>query len=301
MLETRVIEDCLAYYAMEKGHSTRTQLINRQVLERFQFWIGKKHPHVSEKSLKEEHFTQYLQDQIRGRDLKPASQKLELVAIRNYCRYLVNENILEVDLASRLTIPKLPSKLPETLTVKEVDQILQAPWEMDPLGLRNKAILEFFYATGARVSEVTGARLELLDLTERTIRVIGKGNKQRLVLLGQSAIDTIKEYLAQGRPHLVKAKTGGEVFLAQHGGALTRHQLLNIVKEAVIRAGIHKNVYPHLLRHSFATHMLAHGADLRVIQELLGHANINTTEIYTHVDQDRIRSIHQKFHPRSGK
>lgn len=302
MMDRGAIENCLAYQAMEKGHALQTQLINRGVLERFCDWLDKR------ESVDDSPFAwndlslslvkTYLAEQKEVRSLAPASLKIEVIGLRNFFKFLKQESILKEDLAQRLDLPKLFRYLPETLTEGEITELLKVDWGVTPLGLRNKAVMEVFYATGVRVSELTGIRLEFLDLVEQTIRVTGKGSKERLVLIGHAAVESLRNYLQQGRPLLVRAKTGGEVFLGKHGQRLTSTRIWGIVKEAMKLAGIKKNIYPHLLRHSFATHLLSHGADLRVIQELLGHANIGTTEIYTHVDQSRLSEVHRLFHPR---
>jgi len=166
------------------------------------------------------------------------------------------------------------------------------------MGRRDRAILELLYASGLRVSELTGARLEFFHPDERIIRVTGKGNKTRLIPVGSAACRAIEEYLKQERPGLVRAHSGSEIFLSRWGRKLTSQRVWQIVKERAKLAGIKSDVYPHLLRHSFATHLLSNGADLRVIQELLGHADISTTQIYTHVNQKHLRDTHRKYHPR---
>ena len=169
----------------------------------------------------------------------------------------------------------------------------------DALALRNRAMLELLYASGLRVSELTGATLANLNLDEGIIRVLGKGRKTRLVPVGSQAREAIRRYLAEGRPKLVKGRLVNEIFLANHGGRLTTMQAWTVVKNVARLAGVGANVYPHLLRHSFATHLLTNGADLRVIQEMLGHADIATTQVYTHVDQRRLKAVHHRFHPRA--
>ena len=297
-MDRSVIENCLAYQAMEKGHAVNTQLISRIVLERFVGWLELDSKAEAWDEVTIELVRSYLNLQKKQRSLAPASLKIEVVAMRNFFRFLKQENLVQEDISQRLDLPKLFRYLPETLSEEDVSALLGVAWEEEPLSLRNKAILEVFYASGVRVGELTGIRLEFLDLSEKTIRVIGKGDKERLVLIGQAAVDAVKVYLEKGRPHLVKQKTGGELFIGEHGRRLTSSRIWEIVKEAMKRAGVKKNVYPHLLRHSFATHLLSHGADLRIIQELLGHESISTTEIYTHVNQSRLISIHEKFHPR---
>jgi len=198
-----------------------------------------------------------------------------------------------------LRSPKLSRKLPPSLTADQVRRILESPSPKTPLGLRDRALLELLYAAGLRASEILSLRIEQLDLPGRSARVIGKGDKERLVLLGSVAQESLQRYLDTARPKLVRAKSGGEVFLGNHGRRLTTSHLWGIVKKAAKTAGLDTRVYPHLLRHSFATHLLSGGADLRVIQELLGHASIGTTEIYTHVDEDRLAATVDRFHPRA--
>jgi len=299
MLDRNVLEDCLAYLAMEKGHALNTQLLHQNVLQRFVDWCDRELPGGSWETLEVRDLHRFLQNQKVTRKLSPASMKLEIAGLRNLFRYLKAEKKIPVDISTSLELPRLFQYLPETLNEEEVESLLSVNFGEGPLALRNRAMLEMFYASGMRVSELAALRLESVDLTEKTLRIIGKGNKERLVLFGSGAHDSLKLYLSAARPLLVSPKTGGEVFIGQHGRRLTSARLWEIVKEAMHLAGIKKNVYPHLLRHSFATHMLSHGADLRVIQELLGHASISTTQIYTHVDAARLSLVHQKFHPRA--
>jgi integrase/recombinase XerD len=293
-----VLDRALAYFAVEKGHARHTQVMESIILGRFSDWWNKPGSrNWSQLKLKDLHT--YLKEQKVARDPAPATLKLEIVTLRNFLRFLARENICSTELADQLEVPKTGRSLPETLTEEEVEALLRINWEENALGLRNAAIVETLYASGIRISELASLRLEKIDLKEKTMQVIGKGNKERLVLIGDKAVEALDRYLVSGRPELVTAKTGGEVILGKHGRKLTTARLWGIVKEAMHRAGIQKNVYPHLLRHSFATHLLSHGADLRVIQELLGHADIATTEIYTHVDAERLAQTHRQFHPRS--
>ena len=181
----------------------------------------------------------------------------------------------------------------------EVERLILAVRESDPFALRNRAVFELLYASGLRISELCHARLENLDLDEGWIRVTGKGNKTRIVPVGGRAVEALARYLANERPKLVGPRSGAEIFLSARGRKFTRARVWQLVKQYAALAGLESNVYPHLLRHSFATHLLSNGADLRVIQELLGHADISTTEIYTHVDQQRLKAVHKKFHPRA--
>jgi integrase/recombinase XerD len=301
MPDASLFEDCLAGLAMESGHAVNTQLIHQRVFQTFLAWLERQHPGLTWEDLTLPILQSYLHEQRVERKMSPASVKIQITSLRNLCRHLHARAITSIDLGAALEIPRLIRYLPETLNEEEVGRLLAAFPVDDPLSLRNTAILETFYATGARVSEVAGLRLEALQLEDGNLRVVGKGNKERRVLLGQRGIEAIRRYLELGRPKLVRPRSGGEVFLGQHGRRLTTVRLWDIVKDAMRRAGITKNVYPHILRHSFATHMLSHGADLRIIQELLGHASITTTQIYTHVDAPRLRSIHRNTHPRSRR
>lgn len=297
MPDPQAIEDCLAYLALEIGHSTNTQLAARIILERFQAWAEKKN--FAWGDIREEHLEEYIRLQSVSRKLSPASLKLEIVFLRWIFRFLYSEKRIPTDPSEKLESPRLHRHLPETLTVDEVEKLLAADFGKDPLGLRNRAILEVLYSSGMRAGEIVTVRVEALNLNEHTIRVTGKGDKDRVVLIGSKAAEALRLYLEKARPALAGNHAGGEVFLAQHGGRLTTARIWQVVREAMRLTGLNKKIYPHLLRHSFATHMLNRGADLRVIQELLGHASIGTTEIYTHVDSERLQNIHRSFHPRA--
>ncbi|MEM1059795.1 MAG: site-specific tyrosine recombinase [Verrucomicrobiota bacterium] len=290
------IDGCIGYLATEKSHAARSQALNRLALEGFARWCqGRRH---AVDTLHHGDLVAYLGD-LRRQGLAPASLKIQVVALRHFFGRLHREKAIPSNPAELLSLPKLPATLPHTLSEDEVGRLLEAPHADGPLGRRDRAILELLYASGLRLAEIAGARLEHYLPEEGFIRVIGKGNKERLVPVGQSAVDAIGRWLEHGRPALVKPRTGGEVFLSQRGTRLSRERVWQIVKAAAQRAGIKKSVHPHLLRHSFATHLLAHGADLRVIQEMLGHASLATTQIYTHVEADRLRRIHEQFHPRA--
>lgn len=293
------MEDCLASLAMEAGHAVNTQILHRRVFETFASWLDHHRPGRDWPEIGSADALAYLAERRVHAGLSPASVKAEVTSLRNLFRFLQGRGLVRTDVASALDLPRLVRYLPETLTEAEVDQLLAAFPGGDPLSLRNTALLETFYATGARVSEVAGLRLEAMDLEAGLLRVVGKGNKERRVMLGRAGVEALRRYLESGRPALVGPRTGGEVFLGRHGRRLTTARLWGVVKEAMARAGITKNIYPHILRHSFATHMLGRGADLRVIQELLGHASITTTQIYTHVDAARLRDVHRSAHPRA--
>ena len=221
-----------------------------------------------------------------------------MVHLKIFFRFLVKRNLIEVDPAEPLLPPKAAAKLPETLDATTVDKLLASIDLTKRLGLRDLAIMELFYSSGLRLSEICNSMLESLDLDDKFLRVTGKGNKTRLVPIGGRALDALKCYLSNERHTLVGKKIHSNIFLSVRGGPLSPDRVRQIVKERAQAAGLDQNIYPHLLRHSFATHLLENGADLRVIQELLGHSDIATTQIYTHVDQKRLKSVHKTFHPR---
>jgi integrase/recombinase XerD len=291
------IEDFILYLATERGLSDNYQLSTRRSLESFADWAEKKRQLSDPRAVVLGHLHDYLAERKRA-GLAAASIKLEIVALKIFFRWMAARARLPHDPAEVLPLPRIERYLPETLNEMLVEQLLAAVDITLPLGLRDRAMLELLYASGLRAGELVGARLENLDLDGRVIRVTGKGNKTRIVPVGTKACDAIRDYLDKERPRLVSKKTGSHVFLSHHGKNLTTVRLWQIVKATAKRAGIETRVYPHLLRHSFATHLLGGGADLRVIQEMLGHADISTTQIYTHVDQSRLKAVHRKFHPR---
>ncbi len=293
------IEGCLGHLATEKSHAVRSQLINRAALEAFTAWMEKTHPHAAPAGLTREHLREFQRVQRARRQLAPASMKVLVVALRHLVAHLKREDVLKADLLPALDLPKLDRLLPETLIESEVERLLAIETPATPRGLRDRAILEVLYASGLRASEIVGLRLENFLREQGLLRVLGKGDKERVVPVGASAVAAIDAWLARGRPELVKARTGGEIFLGEHGRRLTTARLWQIVQEMTKLAGIEKKIWPHLLRHSFATHLLGRGADLRAIQEMLGHASLGTTQIYTHVDQARLRAVHRRFHPRA--
>jgi integrase/recombinase XerD len=292
------IESFILYLATERGLSDNYQLSTRQSLEGFAGWLASAKKITDPGTVQFVHLTEYLAFRKKG-GLAAASIKIIVVALKIFFRFLHQRRRIERDIAEVLPLPRVERYLPETLNEAELEQLLDSIPLDQPLGLRDRAMIELLYASGLRVSELTHARLEHLHLEERVIRVTGKGNKTRLVPLGGKARDAVEAYIQKERPLYVKRRTGSEVFLSIRGSALTTTRCWQIVKERAKHAGLEQNVYPHLLRHSFATHLLGNGADLRIIQEMLGHADISTTQIYTHVDQQRLKSVHHKFHPRA--
>jgi len=226
-----------------------------------------------------------------------ASIARKLSAIRSFYRYLVREGIMSSNLLEKASSPKLDRRLPSFLTVEETVRLLQAPDLSQPLGLRDRALMELIYASGLRVSELVNLNLEQVYLDSRELRVWGKGSKERVVLMGEPAASALNTYLSQGRPRLLGKKGSRALLLNRYGQRLTGRGVQKILEKYAHKAGIGKRVHPHLLRHTFATHLLDGGADLRVVQELLGHANLSSTQIYTHVTKSQARKVYLSAHP----
>jgi integrase/recombinase XerD len=286
---------------MERGHALRTQSIQRKLLERLTGWMERKLVGKDWREIKPDDLREFLSYRRYSGRVGPTTLRLETSILRGLGSHLHRMGRTPTNITVGLRSPKVSRKLPPSLTADQVRRIIETPSVKTPLGLRDRALLELLYAAGLRAAEILTLRIEQLDLESGSARVIGKGNKERLVLLGKAAEEAIRRYLDTARPKLVRSKSGGEVFLGNHGRRLTTSHLWGIVKKAAKAAGLDTRVYPHLLRHSFATHLLSGGADLRVIQELLGHASIGTTEIYTHVDEDRLAATFDRFHPRAQK
>ncbi len=244
------------------------------------------------------HILDFLENS-KGDGMETSTIARRLVSIKVYFRFLAVEKIVPSDFTEIMEHPRLWRLIPDFLSLREVDALLGAFSGREPLEIRNRALLELLYASGLRASEICTLRKDGVLLEKRFLRVIGKGNKERLVPFGSSALHSLKRYLVKARPELLREEDPIPFFLSNNGRMLTRERIWMIVKEAASRAGIRKNIYPHILRHSFATHLLTNGADLRVIQEMLGHASIATTQIYTHTDSARIAQAHHRFHPRA--
>jgi len=230
--------------------------------------------------------------------LAVSSVARRLVAVKLFCRFCFQNGYLERDVAALIEMPKKWSHLPTVLNERQIDALLALPDEGDQLAMRDRAILELFYASGLRVSELVGLCLNDVHPDIGYLRCMGKGHKERVVPIGSQAVQTLKDYLSGLRPQLVDGRSTDRVFVSRTGRPLDRSNCWRMVVKYARRLGIAGNLSPHTLRHSFATHLLAGGADLRVVQELLGHADISTTQIYTHVDSSRLKAVHQKFHPR---
>jgi integrase/recombinase XerD len=303
-----LVEDFLQYLRNERGQAENTQQTYALLLGYFIAWARKRgitkwqdveFSHLSEFLLAEQQRTPKNQPSNSTRRLSTSSVYLQIAAFRAFYKYCETENFLPKNVAENLSLPRRWQRLPKSLSDAEIEQLLTPPARETPTTLCNLAILELAYASGLRLSELCSLRLEQLHLEVNFVTVVGKGNKERVVPLGRKAAAALKRYLEVGRPKLVTPRSTAAVFLNSRGTAFHRSNMWMRIKNCVRQCGIPRNVTPHMLRHSFATHLLEHGADLRVIQELLGHASIGTTEVYTHVTGARLVDVHKRFHPRS--
>ncbi len=302
-----LVEDFLQYLRHERGQAEQTQTTYRELLMRFVRWAEReKIKDWSAVQLKD--LVRYVQhERERPWDKTPAPPNsrlsnervyLGIAALRAFYRFAEQEGFLPINAAENLSLPRRWKRLPKSLGTEDINRFLKPVVPESPANLCDQAIFELAYSSGLRLGELIQLRLEQLQLEAGFVRVIGKGNKERVVPVGAPAVEALRRYLELGRPKLLRPRTPGNVFLHQRGGAFTSTVLWRRFKKRAQSSGVERNLTPHMLRHSFATHLLDHGADLRVIQDLLGHANISTTEIYTHVAPARLREVHRKFHPR---
>lgn len=240
----------------------------------------------------------YLADLFVVQNAKSSSAGRNLSSLKRLFRYLLRQGKIAADPTLQLDRPKLPRSLPKTLTEQDVELLLTAPDVRTPLGLRDRTMFEVLYASGLRVSELVGLTIGQVSMDMGIVRVMGKGNKERLVPLGEEALDWLRRYFADARAVLLNGKVSDDLFVTARGGGMTRQMFWYLIKKHARHGGLNKSLSPHTLRHAFATHLLNHGADLRVVQMLLGHADISTTQIYTHVARERLKQLHAKHHPR---
>jgi integrase/recombinase XerD len=285
------------YLTLEQGTSRRTLEAYHRDVERFIEYATSKAAQtpgdVTSRMLRE--FVYHLKDL----GLSPSSIRRNISAIRTYFRFLLADGVVARDPSERIETPKRWRTLPDVLTVDEIERLLSSPTLDDPMAFRDRAMLELAYGAGLRVSEWISVGVRDLLFEDMLVRVFGKGSKERLVPIGRRAVGAVATYLRELRPRLEKGGGKGVLFLNARGEPLTRMGAWKILQKYVERAEITKHVSPHTLRHSFATHLLEGGADLRAVQEMLGHADISTTQIYTHVDREYLRQVHKQFHPRS--
>jgi integrase/recombinase XerD len=302
-----LVEDFLQYLRHERGQAEHTQRTYAALLAKFVAW-AKTQGLADWKSVELRHLMSFLehersralanQPKESPRRLSSESVYLEIAALRAFYRFAEAEKLLPANPAENLSLPRRWQRLPKALSSQEIEKLLAPETPETAQNLCDRAVLELAYASGLRLAELRGVRLEQLHLDAGFLNVVGKGNKERVVPLGRKAVAALRRYLDVARPQLVRPRSTANVFLTQRGTPFAPVTLWLRIKQRVRRAGIARNVTPHMLRHSFATHLLEHGADLRVIQELLGHASISTTEVYTHVAGSRLREVHRKYHPR---
>ena len=300
-----LVERFLDHLAVERGLSANTVDAYRRDLARYQVFLtarGIRDPlRAGEADIAT--FVAVLSEAeyAPGKRYLASSVARALAAVRSFHRFLVREGATTADPARQVSRPQVPRNLPRPLTVDEVAALIGAPGSDGPVALRDTAILETLYGAGLRISELVGLDVDDLDLDEGSVRAMGKGSKERLVPVGRYGVRALRSYLVRARPALARRGSRGALFLNQRGGRLTRQGCTNIVKAMARRAGIRKRVTPHMLRHSFATHLLEGGADVRVVQELLGHASVATTQVYTLVTGDHLREVYLTAHPRAHR
>lgn len=287
------IENFIEFLTIERGYSPHTTSAYEKDLKQFAQLVKEKDP----KKVGREHIQKYLA-LINNQGLSVASLERKFACLKSFFHYLLGEGIVEVDPTADFSLPKKAKRLPKALGFSETARLLSLPRGNDPWILRDAALLELLYATGLRASEVISLNISDVNLAVQFVRCIGKGNKERIVPIGKVAVEAIKKYLEKGRPAF-PVKDEEALFLDKNGKRLTRQGLWEIVKKYVKKAGIKSKTSPHTLRHTFATHLLERGADLRSVQEMLGHADIATTQIYTSVSRERLKKMYLKAHPRA--
>ncbi|MCK5826482.1 MAG: site-specific tyrosine recombinase XerD [Desulfuromusa sp.] len=285
------------FLSVEKGLSINTLNAYGRDLSVYSDYL-KKHEKITDPAVVNQLMLLDYLNFLKSSGLSPRSRARNLSTLRSFHRFLLRENYTEHDPTALLESPRSLPALPRLLSKKEVECLLQAPTGDAPIAVRDRAMLEVLYATGMRVSELVGLRLGDLKLDIGCLNALGKGSKQRLIPLGEVAIENLREYLQYGRPKLLKNLTSEEVFLNARGKKLSRQGFWKNLQNYALKVEIKQKVYPHMLRHSFATHLLENGADLRSVQTMLGHVDISTTQIYTHVIQERMQKLHQQYHPR---
>lgn len=292
----QLVDQCLNYLLVEKGLAAKTIEAYAGDLRAFLDFLKAQHiERIDEADTAA--LLKYVID-LRQNGRGPRTRARHLVALRGFYSYLVQAGQLPKNVAKMVDLPKSGLKLPEVFDVEEVAQLIAAPDRKKPKGLRDAAMLELIYAAGLRVSELIGLTISAVNLEAGFVRVTGKGNKERIVPMGRKAMDCLHEYLNEGRPVLIKALASRYLFVARAGQPMTRQGFWKLLRNYATQAGIAKRITPHSLRHSFASHLLEGGADLRAVQIMLGHVDIATTQIYTHVAQKRLIEIHRQFHPR---
>jgi integrase/recombinase XerD len=292
--DAQLLDSFIDHLWLEDGLSKNTLESYRQDLATFSLWLTPQHKQLL--TIGQADIQQYLA--VRFPQSKPRSIGRLIASLRRFYRYLLRENQVSQDPTLQIESPKLPRSLPKSLNEDEVVALLKAPNVMEAAGLRDRAMLELLYACGLRVSELVGIKVTEVSLSDGVVRVTGKGSKTRLVPMGEEAVDWLSRYIKEARSTILQKRLCNALFVTNRGEAMTRQAFWYLIKRYALLAGITKHMSPHVLRHAFATHLLNHGADLRVVQMLLGHSDISTTQIYTHVARERLKQLHSMHHPR---
>ncbi len=294
--DTQLVDTFINSLWLESGLSDNTQRSYRSDLFLFCLWLEKKGGALE--SAHRSDILAFLAERV-GEGVKPRTTARLLSSLKRFYLYLIAENIRADNPCALVDAPKLSRNIPQTLSEQDVDNLLQAPDEENKMGERDLAMMELLYATGLRVSELVGLTMSQINLNQGVVRVIGKGNKERLVPMGEQAQWRLQNYIKSSRGQILGVKQSDAVFVTNRGDGMTRHAFWHLIKRYAKKAGIDQQLSPHTLRHAFATHLLNHGADLRVVQLLLGHSNLSTTQIYTYVAQERLKELYQAHHPRA--
>ena len=304
LVEADQLDTFIDHLWLEDGLAKNTLESYRADLSQFNVWLGLQKKSLNKSELLTGHLLEASQADIQQYlavkfpQSKPRSISRLIASMRRFYRYALRENLIKTDPTLQIESPKLPRSLPKSLNEQEVEDLLNAPNINQPIGLRDRAMLELLYASGLRVSELVGVKVNEVSTQDGVVRVTGKGSKTRLVPMGEEAADWIDQYLKHARPEILQKRLCDAMFVTARADAMTRQAFWYLIKRYALMAGITKHMSPHVLRHAFATHLLNHGADLRVVQMLLGHADISTTQIYTHVARERLKQLHSVHHPR---
>ena len=293
----QLLDSFLSYLAVEKGLSKNTLESYGRDVRKFVLYLDKNKIKTVQ-DITYGTILDFLSD-FKKQGFSDTTTVRNIVSIKQFFKYLLVEKIIKEDPTSQIRTPRMKKSIPGVITLQEVERGLASPDESTPEGIRDTAMLEVLYATGIRVSELIGLKLNDVNFEMGFVIVYGKGSKERIVPMGEKALEKLKPYMESSRPALLKTKESKALFVTRRGKGMTRQGFWKLIKTHAINSGIAKNISPHTLRHSFATHLLERGADLRSIQIMLGHSDISTTQIYTHVESERLKEIHKKYHPRS--
>ncbi|PEZ02787.1 site-specific tyrosine recombinase XerD [Bacillus sp. AFS018417] len=292
------LQDFIHYMVVEKGLAQNTVVSYERDLKSYTKYLQKVEQITSFHDVARMHIVNFLHH-LKDNGKSSKTMARHIASVRSFHQFLLRERVVEHDPSVHIETPQGERKLPKVLSINEVEALLQIPKRTSAFGIRDKAMLELLYATGLRVSELIELNLSDVHLTMGFVRCVGKGNKERIIPLGSLATEAIQYYIEKGRPELLGKKMAEALFLNHHGNRLSRQGFWKILKRLAQEANIQKELTPHTLRHSFATHLLENGADLRAVQEMLGHADISTTQIYTHVSKARLKDVYKQFHPRA--